>query len=268
MAGQVKQRSRNLGMGIRPTSLARWSPNWLDLLVVALSWALVVAALTTATTLVTPERGLLYFAVYAIVGATVFGLGVPLLWMVFVRRRPISDLGLTARRWRLSLVLQAVLAMVLYLAAYRGAVIDLPPTTRLLPLVALALAIGFFEAVFWRGWVLLRLVESFGIVPAVLLGSLLYAAYHVGYGMDTNEMVFLFFIGIMFSVVFLVTRSVLILWPVFQPMGQLVTLVQDRLTLPFLATVGFGEVLIAMVVMAYFAGRYQQRRSVAPRRTA
>jgi hypothetical protein len=61
---------------------------------------------------------------------------------------------------------------------------------------------------------------------------------------------------------------VLILWPVFQPMGQLVTLVQDRLTLPFLATVGFGEVLIAMVVVAHFAGRYQQRRSVAPRRTA
>ena len=195
-----------------------------------------------------------------------FGLGVPLLWMVFVRRRSIADLGLTTRRWRLSLALQAVLAVVLYLVAYRGEVVDLPPTTQLLPLMALALAIGFFEAVFWRGWVLLRLVESFGIVPAVLLGSLLYAAYHVGYGMDMNEMVFLFFIGIMFAVVFLITRSVLILWPVFQPMGQLVTLIQDRLTLPFLATVGFGEVLVVMVVVAYFAGRYQRRRSGAPRR--
>ena len=72
-------------------------------------------------------------------------------------------------------------------------------------------------------------------------------------------MVFLFFIGIMFAVVFLVTKSVLILWPVFQPMGQLVTLIEDRLTLPFLATVGFGEVLIVMVV-AYLAGRYQRKR--------
>ena len=123
-----------------------------------------------------------------------------------------------------------------------------------------------FEAVFWRGWVLLRLVESFGAVPAILLGSLMYAAYHIGYGMDLGEMVFLFFIGIMFAVVFLITRSVLILWPVFQPMGQLVTLIQDRLTLPFLATVGFVEVLVVMVVAAYFAGRYQRRRSGAPRR--
>ena len=112
---------------------------------------------------------------------------------------------------------------------------------------------------------MLRLVESFGIVPAVLLGSLMYAAYHIGYGMDISEMVFLFFIGIMFAVVFLIARSVLILWPVFQPMGQLVTLIEDRLTLPFLATVGFGEVLIVMVVVAYFAGRYQRKRGT-PRR--
>ena len=263
MVEQAKTRAHDLRMSFHPTSFARWSPDWPDLLVVAFSWVLVVAALRTATTVVTPERGLLYFVVYAIVGATIFGLGVPLLWMVFVRRRPLSDLGLTTRRWRVSLALQAVLAMVLYLAAYRGEVIELLAVTQLLPLVALALAIGFFEAVFWRGWVLLRLVESFGIGPAVLLGSVLYAAYHIGYGMDTSEMVFLFFIGIMFSVVFLITRSVLILWPVFQPMGQLVTLMQDRLTLPFLATVGFGEVLIVMVVLAYFAGRYQRRHNGA-----
>ena len=250
-------------MSLRAASFARWTPNWPDLLVVALSWLLVVAALRTATTIVTADRGFLYFLVYALVGATVIGLGIPLLWMVFVRRRPIADLGLTTRRWPVSLGLQALFAAVLYFSAYRGDVIDLPPTAQLLPLVALALAIGFFEAVFWRGWVLLRLVESFGIVPAILLGSLLYAAYHIGYAMVLSEMVFLFFIGIMFAVVFLITRSALILWPAFQPMGQLVTLIQDRLTLPFLATVGFGEVLIVMVVLAYFAGRYQRRRSIA-----
>ena len=233
--------------------------------VVALSWVLVVAALRTATTIVTPDRGFLYFLVYAVVGATMLGLGIPLGWMVVFRRRPISDLGLSAHRWPVSLALQAVFAVLLYLAAYRGAVVDLPPTLQLVPLVTLALTIGFFEAVFWRGWVLLRLVESFGAVPAILLGSLLYAAYHIGYGMDLREMVFLFFIGIMFAVVFLITRSVLILWPVFQPMGQLVTLIEDRLTLPFLATVGFAKVLIVMVALVFLAGRYQGKRG-APRR--
>jgi len=142
-----------------------------------------------------------------------------------------------------------VFAVLLYLVAYRGEVIDLPPITQLLPLVTLALAIGFFEAVFWCGWVLLWLVKSFGI----------------GYAMDLSEMVFLFFIGIMFAVVFLITRSVLILWPVFQPMGQLITLIQDKLTLPFLAVLGFVDVLSVMVVLVYLAARYQRKRG-APRR--
>jgi len=33
----------------------------------------------------------------------------------------------------------------------------LPATEEFLPLLALALAIGVFEAVFWRGWVLVTL---------------------------------------------------------------------------------------------------------------
>ena len=241
-----------------------WTPYWRELAIVALSWLLVVAALRAATTIVTPDRGFLYFLVYAVAGATILGLGIPLWWMVFVRHRPVAELGLTTRRWQVSLGLQAIFAVVLYLLAYRD-LVDLPPTARLVPLVALALAIGFFEAVFWRGWVLLRLVESFGVVPAVLLGSVLYAGYHIGYAMDLGEMVFLFFIGIMFAAVFLITRSVLILWPVFQPMGQLITLVEDRLTLPLLAALGFGEVLIAMVATVYLVGRFQRRRSAKGR---
>ena len=97
-----------------------------------------------------------------------------------------------------------------------------------------------FEAVFWRGWVLLRLAESFGIVPAIVLGSRLYAAYHNGYGMDSSEMVIFSSSGSCSPWYFLYpeacSRSVLILWVVFQPMGQLVMLMQDRLKLSFLDT--------------------------------
>lgn len=236
----------------------RWTPNWADLGVVAASWVLVVAALRTATSIVTPDRGIGYFLVYAVVGATLFGLGIPLGWMVLVRKRPLADLGLTVRNWRRILPIQAALALALYLTAFRD--ITLPPRDELLPLVTLALAIGFFEAVFWRGWVLLRLEEAFGILPAILLGSGLYALYHIGYGMDASEMVFLFFIGILFAVTFRLAGSILILWPLFQPTGQLATLIRDELELPLLASVGFGEVLILMLAMTWFAGRYLRRR--------
>jgi hypothetical protein len=230
-----------------------------DLAVVALSWLLVVGALYTATVIVgqTVWGGLAYFFLYAVVGATLFGIGIPLYWMTVVRRRSIADLGLTTKRWGLSLVLQVIFATLLYFGTF--AKVQLPPIEELLPLVALALTIGFFEAVFWRGWVLLRLEEAFGIIPAILLGSALYAAYHIGYGMPLSEMIFLFFIGILFAVVFRLTKNILILWPVFQPMGQLVTLIKDQLTQPLLAALGFAEVLILMLVLVWLAGRYQRK---------
>jgi hypothetical protein len=120
---------------------------------------------------------------------------------------------------------------------------------------------GFFEALFWRGWVLLRLEDSFGAIPAILLGSLLYAAYHIGYGMPLSEMVFLFFIGVMYSVAFRLTKNIFILWPIFQPMGQLVTLIKDGLNLPLLASVGFLESLIVMFVIIWLGARYAKKHA-------
>lgn len=240
--------------------LFHWRPNK-DLAVVALSWLLVVGALYTATAIVGQAAwgGMAYFALYAVIGATLCGVGLPLYWMTVVRRRPVADLGITTRRLGLSLALQLVFAALQLSGALAG--VQIPALDALAPLLALALAIGFFEAVFWRGWVLLRLEEAFGVVPAVLVGSALYAAYHIGYGMPASEMLFLFFVGLMFAVAFRITKSVFVLWPIFQPTGQLITLIRDRLALPLAATLGFVEVLIVMGALVWLAARYQRRRS-------
>jgi hypothetical protein len=232
----------------------RWKPSK-DLLAVAISWLLVVGALYSATVIVGPNAagGLAYFALYAVLAATLFGLGIPLYWTVAIRKRPISDLGLTTKRIGLSLGLQVVFAALQFYGAYRG--LKIPAVAELIPLVALALAIGFFEAVFWRGWVLLRLQDAFGLIPAILLGSALYAGYHIGYGMPFSEISFLFVIGLMYALAFRLTGSVFILWPIFQPMGQLVTLMRDGLPLPLLAALGFFEVLIVMWVLVWLAAR-------------
>ena len=164
---------------LKRVSAVRWNPNR-DLAVVAVSWVLVVAALYTATAIVGSSAwgGMAYFFLYAVVGATIFGVGIPLYWMTIVRQRPVAALGITTKKLGLSLALQMVFAGLLYVGTL--AQVQLPPIQELAPLVALALAIGFFEAVFWRGWVLLRLEEAFGIIPAILLGSVLYALYHIG----------------------------------------------------------------------------------------
>lgn len=235
-----------------------WKPGR-DLIAVLISWVLVVGTLYTATVVVGSEAwgGMGYFLLYAVLGAGVFGVGFPLYWTVVKRKRPLSDLGISTRWLWLSLGVQIVFAGVQYAGTLAKS--GVPGFERVIPLVALSLAIGFFEAVFWRGWVLLRLEEAFGAVPAILLGSLLYAAYHIGYAMPVNEMTFLFFIGLMYAIAFRLTKNIFILWPLFQPMGQLVTLIKDGLMLPPIASLGFLEVLIGMLVLVWLAARYARK---------
>lgn len=242
-----------------------WNPG-LDLAAVLLSSLLVTGSLYTATVIVTPEPGggMPYFFLYAILTATIFGIGIPLLWMVVYRKRPIQDLGITTKYLGLSILLQLGLATIQYMGTL--AQTSLPPIKQLLPLLALALTIGFFEALFWRGWVLLRLEESFGLIPAILIGSLLYAAYHIGYAMPVSEISFLFFVGVLYAVCFRLTRNIFLLWPIFQPMGQLVTLSRDQLQIPLMASVGFIEVLVIMGSLVWLANRYYQKHHALKKR--
>ena len=225
--------------------LFRFNPDK-SLVVVFLSIALVVAFLSAATYLVTPSRGIAYFLLYAVLGAAVCGFALPVSYTVFIAKCSPASMGITSARLPLSLALQVLCALPLLpeLASRLSGV----SLVAALPLVALALAIGFFEAVFWRGWVYGRLEAAFGVVPAMVLGAALYAIYHVGCGMPASEMVFLFFVGLMFNAVFALTGSVFALWPLFQPSGQLLTVIKDGLSLPPMATVGFLEVLAAMIV--------------------
>lgn len=237
----------------------RWNPNK-DLIAVAISWLLVVAGLSMATFIITGQKGGLYFLIYAVLTALLFGIGIPVAWMVFVRKQSTTSLGITKKNLSLSLGIQLILSIILYILALSKT--TFPAFNYLMPLITLTLAIGFFEAVFWRGWVLLRLEEAFGLIPALILSSVLYAAYHIGYGMPLSEMIFLFFIGLLFAVVFRITKNVFILWPVFQPMGQLITLMKESLPLPLIAAVGFTEVLAVMVFAAIFVPFIAQKKGV------
>lgn len=199
---------------IKGLFVVRWKPGK-DLVVVGVSWILVVASLYTATVIVGADigGGIPYFLLYAIVTATLFGIGLPLYWLMFRQKRPIRDLGITKKNLLLSLILQVVLAGIILPGGFKD--LALQQFEQLAPLICLALAIGFFEAIFWRGWMLMRLEEAFGFI----------------------------------------------LWPVFQPGEQLITLVKEGLELPLLASVGFIEVFFVMIVLLWLSTRYLRKHN-------
>jgi hypothetical protein len=111
-----------------------------------------------------------------------------------------------------------------------------------------AFTAGLFEAIFFRGWVQLSFEQSFGAIPAVLIGSALYSLYHIGYGMEPSELLVLFVLGVTFALAFRTKKSVLVLWPFYTWVGGLHNNVSEGLTMDFGAVYGFTIVLALILV--------------------
>lgn len=233
-----------------------WRPNR-DTLVALGSYILVAGGLFTAFQVFTTERVAANFITFG--PLTLAGLGVilPVLYTVLVRHRPLADLGLTTHQ----LVPSLVLGLLLGWDTYRNTIAtqNIAWTQDMVPLVTMAITVGLFEAIFFRGWLQLRLEEAFGMVPGIALAALCYGLYHVGYGMTWDEMLFLFGLGLVFAVVFRLTKNVAVLWPFYTPVGGLYSNLSEGLTLPLEATYGFVLTLGLMVAVIVVAARLYTR---------
>ena len=228
-----------------------WRPDR-DTVFAVVSYVAVVAALFVAFQVFTTKRVAANFITFGPLTLAGLGIAVPVLYTVLVRRQPLEEVGLTTAR----LVPSLVLSLVLGWDTYRNTIATLGVswTRDLVPLVTMVVAVGLFEAIFFRGWLQLRFEAAFGLVPGLLLSALCYSLYHVGYGMDLGEMVTLFFLGVTFGAMFRLTKSVFLLWPFYTPVGGLFSNLSEGLTMPFAATYGFlitVAIMLGIVVWAW-----------------
>jgi membrane protease YdiL (CAAX protease family) len=224
----------------------RWQPNR-DTLVALGSYLLVVSGLYLAFQVITTDHVAANFILFGPVIMALLGVALPVLYTALVRRRPLSDLGLTFENFVPNLILSILLGWDTYQNTI--ATLDVAWNRNMVALVTMVIAVGLFETIFFRGWLQLRFEEAFGLVPGLLLGALCYGLYHIGYGMERGELVFLFFLGLQFGAFFRLTKSFVVLWPFYTPMGSLYTnLIEGRAEiLPFEATYGF---LLTLGLMA------------------
>jgi membrane protease YdiL (CAAX protease family) len=227
-----------------------------DLLAVAALYLGVVALFCLAFRVFTEQHVAGLFVSFA--AGMLLGVVGPIVYTVWYRRRPLADLGLTTRNMRPALALGLLLAAIQFgLTLWRY---PLPEPADWVPLAVLALTVGLFEAVFFRGFVQTRLEQSFGRVPGVALAAALYALYHVGYGMDAREMLFLLGLGVLYAVAYAVVRNIVVLWPLLIPLGSFFSnLRSGEITLPWAAILGFADVLVLMGVAVWLAARHERR---------
>ncbi len=231
-----------------------------DLVALFLSYMTVVATLFVAFKVVTTANVAFNFILYGPVTLMFLGIFVPVLYNSYLQKRPFSATGITRKYWILSLVIGVVMGAITYQGTL--ATITLPAFSQLFPLILMALSVGLFEAIFFRGWIQLTLERSFGAIPAVVIAPAFYSLYHIGYGMTLGELWFLYALGISFAIAFRVTKNILVLWPFYTWIGGLHTNITEGLIIPFEASYGFINILVwTIVILAILCRKLQTQRT-------
>lgn len=224
------------------------------------SYILVVASVWLAFEYFTTSRVAMNFITFGIVALALLGVVAPVTYTAFVRHRPLSDLGITRKQLLPSLLLGLLMGITTYYSTIRA--LGVSWNAGHVPLVMMSLAVGLFEAVFFRGWLQLTFERAFGLVPGLILAAGAYSLYHVGYGMAAGTLVELFYYGLIFGGLFRLTSNIVVVWPFYTPVGALYSRLVDGLTLPFPATYGFA-IVFAMMAIAMALATPQGRRIAA-----
>jgi membrane protease YdiL (CAAX protease family) len=232
-----------------------------DLVVIAGLYVVVVGLFVLAFRVFTTGNVLGLFLSFA--AAMLVGVAGPIVYTVWFRGRPLSSLGLGAGHWRAAVGLGAVLAVLQFAVTFAGRPLPADPVDWV-PLLVMAITVGAFETVFFRGFVQDRLRASFGQGAGVAGGAVLYGLYHVGYGMAAPEMLFLTGLGVLYGVAYALVRNALVLWPLLTPLGSFFSnLSGAEFELPWASILGFADVLGLMAAAIWLAGRHRRRMARA-----
>ncbi|MDI6910321.1 CPBP family intramembrane glutamic endopeptidase [Nocardioides sp.] len=228
----------------------------LDLAVIAALYVSVVALNSTAFLVFTVDHVAGLFLCFA--AALVLGVAGPMVYTVRVRHRPLGDLGLRRDNLRSAGGLALVFGGVQFALTLWG--YDLPAPVDWVPLLVMALVVGVFESVFFRGFVQTRLEAQYGTIAGVAGAAVLYGAYHVGFGMTGADLLFLTALGVVYAAAFALARNLVVLWPLLTPMGSFYANVEaGDIELPWASIAGFVDVLGLMVLSWWLMQRYQRR---------
>ena len=181
----------------------------------------------------------------------------PLYWMIIVKKKKMSSLGITKKYWLISVTVGFFIALFMFLGYQQKNEV----TADILPAVLLGL-LGLWEIFFCFGWLQLRFEQSFGIIPGIILAALGYASYHFGYpGIPLASMTSFFVLGMVYATIFRTTKNLLILlpaWPIaclygFKTAGIVVSwghALRAIIILPFM--------IMAIIVFYLIQKKYQK----------
>lgn len=158
----------------------------------------------------------------------VCGVLIPWGYTLLVEHRSPAAMGLHRRQLPLSLLINLGLAILfLPIILFEGdlGAVDWGQFGK--AAVVLVGAGGLFELFLYYGFIHLRLKEAFGFLPAILLTTVFYVAWHAGTQLPLEAdpllgALKLFGVGLMYQSIFALTYNALIIWPFFHGVGVMI----------------------------------------------
>ncbi len=136
-----------------------------------------------------------------------------------LQKVPLTEVGLTSRNWKTSLRYAGIMVVLAFPLMVYGSSLEefrsyypiwQPARENVYYLLLLWVAmfiLMFVLEFFFRGFLLFRLENAFGRVPAIVIQAVPYGFIHLG--KPGLEVLYSFFVGLVFGYVALKTRSVL-----------------------------------------------------------
>ena len=148
----------------------------------------------------------------------IFALGFlfPLYYVLIKEKKSLSVLGIHKEKWKVSLLINVVLALALLVVFLRKSTEPIHFTAESFYAITYIFVAGIFEMIFIYGFLRYKFEQAFGIIPAIILTAAFYSFHHAGF---QPEFVELFFVGILYTTVFFLTKNILVIFPFFWGVG-------------------------------------------------
>ncbi len=148
----------------------------------------------------------------------VLGFFFPLYYTTIVNKKPISVLGIKKDKIIFSLIINFIAAlMLLAMFIFKN---EQPVSFSKNSFFAVTYIIiaGIFEMVAIYGFLRYEMERAFGILPAIIITAAFYSLHHAGF---QPEFIKLFFVGMMYVMVFYITKNIFCIFPFFWGVGAI-----------------------------------------------
>jgi len=190
---------------------------------------------------------------FALLTNLVVNVVLPTWWVVGYRKQPLSELGVTTRRWLPSLLINLLIA-----GFYTLQLQPVLESEDWLPRM-LYCTLSLWEPFFIHGWLQLRTERAFGVLPGILMAGLGLAVFHVG-STPHQFLLELFLSGAIYAALFRLTRNLLALWPLGWGLASTVGTLRTGTTFTWIVVVTYVVIVVLQLGFVAFMGWRRAKR--------